>query len=95
MNKFLTTLAMLTVFATPVFAQSFDPDNGTGNLLPFAYAPPTNGSGNDAFAQATPTAARSPRAQIGVQHGEGIIEGAPAGVDPYVYQYNLARSQGS
>jgi hypothetical protein len=37
MNKFLTTLAVLTVFATPAFAQSFDPDNGTGNVLPFSH----------------------------------------------------------
>jgi len=33
MNKFLTTLTVLTAFATPAFAQSFDPDNGTGNVL--------------------------------------------------------------
>ena len=39
MKKFLTTLAALTAFATPAFAQSFDPDVGTGNLLPFAYTP--------------------------------------------------------
>jgi len=39
MKKFLTTLAVLTVVATPAFAQSFDPDNGTGNVLPFSYAP--------------------------------------------------------
>ena len=36
MKKFLTTLAVLTVIATPAFAQSFDPDNGTGNVLPFS-----------------------------------------------------------
>lgn len=39
MKKFLTTLAVLTAIATPAFAQSFDPDNGTGNVLPFAYPP--------------------------------------------------------
>jgi hypothetical protein len=39
MKKFLTTLAVLTVFATPAFAQSFDPENGTGNVLPFSYKP--------------------------------------------------------
>jgi hypothetical protein len=33
MQKLLTTLAMLTVIATPAFAQSFDPDNGSGNVL--------------------------------------------------------------
>jgi hypothetical protein len=35
-KKFLTTLAVLTAVATPAFAQSFDPDNGTGNVLPFS-----------------------------------------------------------
>jgi len=37
-----TTLALVaalavTSFASPVFAQSFDPAVGTGNTLPFAY----------------------------------------------------------
>jgi hypothetical protein len=30
-------LAVLTGFATPAFAQSIDPDNGTGNVLPFSH----------------------------------------------------------
>ncbi len=38
MKKFLTTLAVLTAVATPAFAQSFDPDNGTGNVLPYSKA---------------------------------------------------------
>ena len=33
MKKLVTTLAALTVIPTPVFAQSFDPDNGTGNIV--------------------------------------------------------------
>ena len=33
MKNLLTTIAVLTAFATPTFAQSFDPDNGTGNVL--------------------------------------------------------------
>jgi len=33
MKKLLTTIAVLTTFATPTIAQSFDPDNGTGNVL--------------------------------------------------------------
>jgi hypothetical protein len=36
-KKFLTTFAVLTVIATPAFAQSFDPDNGTGNVLQFSH----------------------------------------------------------
>jgi hypothetical protein len=40
MKRFLTTLAVLTVIATPVFAQSFSASpHGTGNVLPFAYQP--------------------------------------------------------
>jgi hypothetical protein len=34
MKKFLMTLAVLTVMATPAFAQSYDPDLGTGNVNP-------------------------------------------------------------
>jgi opacity protein-like surface antigen len=37
MKKFLTTFAVLAVIATPAFAQSFDPDNGTGNVLSFSH----------------------------------------------------------
>jgi opacity protein-like surface antigen len=33
MKKFLTILGLMTVVATPAFAQSFDPDNGTGNVI--------------------------------------------------------------
>lgn len=35
MNKFLVTSVVLTLLASPAFAQSFDPDNGTGNVLSF------------------------------------------------------------
>jgi hypothetical protein len=34
MNKFLITLAVLTVMTTSAFAQSYDPDFGTGNVNP-------------------------------------------------------------
>ena len=39
MKKFLTTLAVLTVIATPAFAQSFDPEFGTGNVLSYRSGP--------------------------------------------------------
>ena len=39
MQKLLTTLAVLTAIATPAFAQSFDPDAGTGNVLSFSDRP--------------------------------------------------------
>jgi hypothetical protein len=39
MQKLLTTLAVLTAIVTPAFAQSFDPDAGTGNVLSFSDRP--------------------------------------------------------
>ena len=39
MKMFLTTLAVLTVFATPAFAQSFCACDGTGSVLAFANKP--------------------------------------------------------
>lgn len=41
MKKLLTTLAALTVIATPALAQSFDPDNGTGNIVSSSGFKPT------------------------------------------------------
>jgi hypothetical protein len=41
MRKLLTTLAALTIIATPAFAQSFDPDNGTGNIVLSLASKPT------------------------------------------------------
>jgi hypothetical protein len=40
MKTFFAALAVLTVLATPSFAQSFDPETGTGNVLRSASAPP-------------------------------------------------------
>jgi hypothetical protein len=37
MKKILATMALLTVIATPTFAQSFNAQEGTGNELPFSY----------------------------------------------------------
>ena len=44
MNKLLTTVALLTVtvMATPTFAQSFDPDSGTGNVFSHKSTAPQN-----------------------------------------------------
>jgi opacity protein-like surface antigen len=48
MKKFVTTLALLTVIATPAFAQSFDPENGTGNVLSLQSG--STATRNDRFA---------------------------------------------
>jgi hypothetical protein len=50
MQKFLTTLAVLTVIATPAFAQSFDSDNGSGNVPSFGAKPTAPYNGNWGFA---------------------------------------------
>jgi hypothetical protein len=40
MKKLITIVAIAaSVMATPAFAQSFDPDVGTGNVLSFSYGP--------------------------------------------------------
>ena len=39
MKKLLITLAALIVIAPPAFAQSFDPDNGTGNIVSLGSKP--------------------------------------------------------
>lgn len=48
MKKFIATSIVLTVLASPAFAQSFDPDNGTGNVS----ITPQNDSGIRAYAMA-------------------------------------------
>jgi hypothetical protein len=65
MNKFLTIVGLLTVVATPAFAQSFDPDTGTGNVLTFAY---------------TPTAPKNERTAIGQSglHSFAMVPRVPA-----------------
>jgi hypothetical protein len=37
MRTFLIIAGFLSVIATPAFAQSFDPEEGTGNAEPFVY----------------------------------------------------------
>jgi hypothetical protein len=59
MRKTLITAAALTVIAMPAFAQSFDPDVGTGNILPFV----NNQGGAGAYAQVPDYEARYSRAQ--------------------------------
>ena len=40
LSKFIMIAAVTTIaVASPAFAQSFSPGDGTGNVLPFAYGP--------------------------------------------------------
>ena len=52
MKKLLTTVALITVLATPALAQAWDPDVGSGNIAPPPYGENLNGSSiyqNDGF----------------------------------------------
>jgi hypothetical protein len=59
MRTILITAAALTVMAMPAFAQAFDPDVGTGNIVPFV----SNQGGASPYAQAPDYEARHSRAQ--------------------------------
>jgi hypothetical protein len=48
MKKVLTVAALATIISLPAFAQSFDPDAGTGNVAP----PVAYGGSTGAYAQA-------------------------------------------
>jgi hypothetical protein len=43
--------AVAAALATPAFAQSFDPEAGTGNVLPFSFAPTAVANGKVAVRQ--------------------------------------------
>ena len=89
MKKLLTTVALLTVIGTPAFAQSFTPEFGTANIAPVV----TSQDATSAFAQAVPTTDRSTQARIRGQHNVGVLEGAPAGENAYIYHEGLAASE--
>jgi len=65
MNRLLAVAIVIASFAPPAFAQSFDPEMGRGNVLPFSYEPvATHGdrarakhNGLNAFAMAPRTRA--------------------------------------
>jgi len=82
-KKFLGTLAVLTVIASPAFAQSFDPELGTGNIAPAD-------GGRSAIAQAAP---KTTAPGILRMHRKACIRcraaafsGAPAGPNPTRYK---------
>ena len=54
MKKVLAVLAITTAFASPVLAQSYDPDVGSGNVTPSAWTD-NYSSGFNAMAQAPRT----------------------------------------
>ena len=61
MKKFLTIVGLLTVVATPAFAQSYDHDFGTGNVIdePALEQQAGRADASSAFAQAPAETYRS------------------------------------
>jgi hypothetical protein len=51
MNKLIAAVALATVLASPAFAQSYDPDLGTGNIAAQIEAPASRSDAQGAYAQ--------------------------------------------
>jgi hypothetical protein len=79
MNKFFAVVALATLVATPALAQSYDPDLGTGNIAPAAYAAAQT-EGFQAMAQAprhyAPARASSALQSDVVRDSQGKVVGA-------------------
>ena len=63
MKKTLTIATLLSLFTVPTFAQSFDPDVGTGNIVPLV----ANQGGASAYAQAPYPYVRGERGYVYAQ----------------------------
>jgi hypothetical protein len=74
MRKALATMAVLTAIATPALAQSYDPDVGSGNIVPG----PSQGVVRRApYSDALGFARRTvPQRSIGVYDSRGQLIGA-------------------
>jgi len=52
MKKLMVTVALASIIASPAFAQSYDPDIGTGNVAAQIEAPAARSDAQVAYAQA-------------------------------------------
>jgi hypothetical protein len=74
MKNLVAALALATLVASPAFAQSYDPDVGTGNIAHAPYGG-TAGAAN-AFAQVPRAYATSPRSDVVTDEG-GHVQADP------------------
>jgi hypothetical protein len=51
MKKLMLTVALASIIASPAFAQSYDPDLGTGNIAAQIEAPTAQSNAKGAYAQ--------------------------------------------
>jgi len=92
MKMFITAAALATVLASPAFAQSYDPDVGSGNIAPPVYA--------HAPRAADQAHARAPQDSLGafarVGHGTVMWDGDVArDPDPNIqFQLNREAEEG-
>ena len=63
MKNLVTAVALATLIASPAFAQSYDPDLGTGNIAPAPYAH----NRSSAFA-------RAPRGEVVSQRSNAVTD---------------------
>jgi hypothetical protein len=79
LSRLAVIAAVTAVIATPAFAQSFDPEAGTGNVLPFAYTPIAPQSGKVAVHQASQ--GKMATRQSGL-HAFAMVPGTSSGSNP-------------
>jgi len=77
MKTLVTAMVLATLVASPSFAQSFDPDVGSGNIAPAPYGETLTGASNyqngaDAFAQAPRGAAMTSKTNTVVDEGGNV-----------------------
>jgi hypothetical protein len=60
MRKLIVALALAMALASPAFAQSYNPDVGSGNIVPYAGVQAPQSNADNAYAQVKP---RGPAAQ--------------------------------
>jgi hypothetical protein len=70
--------AVAAIIATPAFAQSFDPDVGSGNVLPFSSAPRVAQTGKIADRKDTQGKMTARRSGL---HAFAMVPGAASGFD--------------
>jgi hypothetical protein len=75
MKKLILAAVLATLAGSTAFAQSYNPQYGTGNVLPFAYAPTDRSSANSAYAQETGSVATRPPHRV--TGFNGAIKGDP------------------